>query len=89
MTQDLSRDFLQSGRDEDKYRFFMKATLLDKVRFPASAFDDCVSAGKAAVHPRGAEYRLGGLIVSHGLCRTPVELAFLQLLRDWTIVVQE
>mmetsp|Transcript_10985 Transcript_10985/g.20939 ORF Transcript_10985/g.20939 Transcript_10985/m.20939 type:complete len:1058 (+) Transcript_10985:150-3323(+) len=32
MTQDNSRDFLHSGKDEDKYRFFMQATLLDKVR---------------------------------------------------------
>lgn len=32
MTQDLSRSFLHSGKDEDKYRFFMQATLLENVR---------------------------------------------------------
>jgi len=32
MSQDASRSFLHSGRDEDKYKFFMKATLLESVR---------------------------------------------------------
>jgi structural maintenance of chromosomes protein 6 len=31
MTQDGSREFLHSGKDVDKYRFFMKATLLESV----------------------------------------------------------
>jgi len=32
MSQDASRSFLHSGRDEDKYRFFMQATLLATVK---------------------------------------------------------
>jgi hypothetical protein len=35
MTQDSSRTFLHSGKDDDKYRFFMQATLLENVRRPA------------------------------------------------------
>ncbi|KAK3248225.1 Structural maintenance of chromosomes protein 6A [Cymbomonas tetramitiformis] len=32
MTQDGARSFLHSGKDEDKYKFFMQATMLEKVR---------------------------------------------------------
>jgi len=32
MTQDASRSFLHSGKDEDKYKFFMQGTLLQQTR---------------------------------------------------------
>eukprot|EP00854_Cymbomonas_tetramitiformis_P007858 gene7858-9331_t len=32
MTQDGARSFLHSGKDEDKYKFFMQATMLEKAK---------------------------------------------------------
>ena len=40
MTQDGSREFLNSGRDRDKYNFYMKATLLESIFSELSASRD-------------------------------------------------
>jgi len=40
MTQDGSREFLNSGKDRDKYNFYMKATLLESIFSELSASKD-------------------------------------------------
>ena len=44
MSQDSSRQFLHSGKDSDKYRFFVKATLLEDIQQKIAYIKDLVKS---------------------------------------------
>ncbi|XP_026407116.1 structural maintenance of chromosomes protein 6B-like isoform X1 [Papaver somniferum] len=49
MSQDKSREFLHSGNDKDKFRFFFKATLLQQVSDLLHSINDQLDAANAQV----------------------------------------
>ena len=49
MSQDSSRQFLHSGKDSDKYKFFVKATLLEDIQHKIAYIKDLVKQMDAQI----------------------------------------
>ena len=70
MSQDSSRQFLHSGKDSDKYKFFVKATLLEDIQHKIAYIKDLVKQVRV-VFPKSqhclpplCDYLLSALLVT-------------------------